>query len=290
MTCWLIMQVDCNRIHVRPFPILSLFMCYHLVGEDFQGGVLDMRYIEVGAISDTENFEEVPLSFQGHMEQFLYNNQPYFDLAREGNLNDYELTTQFGERISQRPIREPYTFMTKEVHVQLPTPDTYDPHLTLFFQFKTTEPNGLLVYCGDGTDFVTIELVDGRIHYAFDLGGGTTVMKANTRTIMNDNLWHEVSISRDSRNRHVLKVDSSAVIARADAKANNLDLTENLYIGGVEEFRYNFLPMMVEAKHGFQGCFASLEINGIHQNLLDTAVSIEAKDEITEGCEGWCNS
>lgn len=280
---------DKNTIHVRPFPFCLFFLCYPIV-ENVAAGILDFRYIEVGAVTDPSSFEaaeQTPLNFQGHMEQFIYNNQQYFDLAREGQISGYELTAQFGERITQRPIREPHTFMTKEVHVQLPTPATYDPHLTLFFQFKTTEPNGLIVYCGEAPDFIAIEMVDGRIHYAFDLGGGTTVMKANTRTALNDNLWHEVSISRDSRERHVLKVDDSATLARPGlGKAKNLDLNENLYIGGIEEYRYKFLPVMVEATQGFQGCFASLEINGQHQNVLDTAVSIEAKDEIVEGCEG----
>ncbi|XP_072016599.1 neurexin-1-like [Amphiura filiformis] len=257
------------------------------VGDDFEAGILDYRYIEVGAISDTANFEETPLNFQGHMDQFFYNNQAYFDLARENLTSGYELTAQFGDRITQRPIRESFTFLTKEVHVQLPTPATYEPHLTMFFQFKTTEANGLLIYCGEqGDDFIAIELVEARIHYVFDLGGGHTVLKADTRTSLNDNLWHEVSISRDSRHRHVLIVDDSATIAMSGPLSSRyLYLTENIFIGGVEEFRYQHLPMMVESKQGFQGCFASLEINGDHQNILDTAVSIDSKDEIVNGCE-----
>ena len=40
-----------------------------------------------------------------------------------------------------------------------------------FFQFRTLESNGLIMYnAGRGKDFMAIELVGGHVHYVFNLG------------------------------------------------------------------------------------------------------------------------
>ena len=94
-------------------------------------------------------------------------------------------------------------------------------------------------------------------------------------------------MSQDSRDRQVLQVDNETRSAVPIAGAKFLDLTENLYVGGVEPKNYAILPEAVEARIGFQGCFASLEVNGVKQDLLDDAVSIEEdKRQLTMGCEG----
>ncbi|XP_071501894.1 neurexin-3-like [Diadema antillarum] len=255
------------------------------VRENFQSGVLDYHYIEVGGLTNRDSMSNPPINFVGHMEQFLYNNQPYFDMARARPLDNVRLNATFGERMSQREVINPFTFRTKEVFCQLETPDSY-PALSLFFHFKTTEPNGLLLYSeGDDTDFVSVGLVGGQIQYAFNMGAGSVKMHVTTAHKLNDNKWHEVSISRDSRERHVLQVDDSTSIAGPSAIARHLDLTENLYVGGVESENYDLLPEGVEARVGYQGCFASLEINGRRKDLFDTAISIEDKEDLVKGCE-----
>ncbi|XP_030834440.1 neurexin-3-like isoform X2 [Strongylocentrotus purpuratus] len=256
------------------------------VSENFQSGILDYHYIEVGGVANRESMPDNPLNFVGHMEQFLYNNQPYFDMAKARDLDYIRLNATFGEKMSQRPKVNPFTFRTKEVFVQLETPDSY-PALTLFFHFKTTESNGLLLYSSGGrTDFISVGLVEGQIQYAFNMGAGPVKIHANTPHMLNDNKWHEVSVSKNSGGRHVLQVDNSMSIAQPSPKARHLDLTENLYVGGVSTDMYEDLQSGVEARVGFQGCFASLEVNGRKQDLEDSAISIEMdKSNLKRGCE-----
>ncbi|XP_033634372.1 neurexin-1-like isoform X4 [Asterias rubens] len=254
-------------------------------GADFESGTLDFRYIDIGSLMSRRHLvgtKAPPPNFQGHMEQLIYNNHHYFDLAREESPDFIDNSATFGEQMSRRPIHDPFTFHTTEVHVQLPQIKTY-PSLSLFFQFKTTEPNGLLFFTEGELDFMAIELVDGFIYYVFNLGGGAKMLRGNTRERLNDNRWHEVGISHDSRDRQVLKVDARSVRSRATEEANHFDFSENLFIGGKETFE--FLPEKIQSSQGYQGCLSSLEINGRHEDLLEMAVSMELKEELTRGCE-----
>lgn len=70
------------------------------------------------------------------------------------------------------------------------------------------------------------------IHYVFDLGNGPSLMKGNSDKPLNDNQWHNVVISRDNNNVHVLKTDSRTVTQHANG-ARNLDLKGNISISVV---------------------------------------------------------
>lgn len=52
-------------------------------------------------------------------------------------------------------------------------------------------------------------------------------MKGNSDKPLNDNQWHNVLISRDNNNVHILKIDSRTVTQHTNG-ARNLDLKGNL--------------------------------------------------------------
>lgn len=73
------------------------------------------------------------------------------------------------------------------------------------FRFKTLEANGLLFFNGGRrSDFIAVELVNGHIHYIFDLGDGPITLRDKSRVHMNDNRWHSVSIRRPGPKTHTL--------------------------------------------------------------------------------------
>lgn len=61
------------------------------------------------------------------------------------------------------------------------------------------------------------------IHYVFNLGKGASLMKGNSEKPLNDNQWHNVIVSRDANNVHMLKIDSRMVTQHING-ARNLDL------------------------------------------------------------------
>lgn len=64
--------------------------------------------------------------------------------------------------------------------------------------------------------------------------------------------------------------------------------TGNLYIGGVAKEMYKELPKLVHAKEGFQGCLASVDLNGRLPDLMSDA--LDCVGQIERGCEGECHS
>lgn len=61
-------------------------------------------------------------------------------------------------------------------------------------------------------------------------------------------------------------------------------LTGDLYIGGVAKEMYKSLPKLVHAKEGFQGCLASVDLNGRLPDLISDALFCNG--QIERGCEG----
>lgn len=177
----------------------------------------------------------------------------YIDMCKNGDIDFCELNARFGMRFI---IADPITFKTKGSYLGLATLQAYST-MHLFFQFKTTSPDGFLIFnSGDGNDFIAVELVKGWvtesllgvcfiytnwrshvkwgylplllcycrfIHYVFDLGNGPSLLKGNSDNQLNDNQWHNVVITRDGSNTHTLKVDSKSVTQNVNG-AKNLDL------------------------------------------------------------------
>ncbi|TMS22477.1 Neurexin-1a [Larimichthys crocea] len=154
----------------------------------------------------------------------------------------------------------------------------------LFMQFKTTSPDGLILYNrGDGNDFIVVELVKGYLHYISDLGNGAHLIKGNSNSPLNDNHWHNVHISRDTNNLHTVKIDTK-VTTQTTMGAKNLDLKGDLYIGGISKEMYRDLPKLVHSREGFQGCLATVDLNGRLPDLLADALA--TMGQVERGCEG----
>lgn len=104
--------------------------------------------------------------------------------------------------------------------------------LFLALQFRTRESNGLILYnAGRERDFIAVELVNGHIHYVFDLGDGPVRVRDTSRSRLNDGKWHAVSIGRPAPKRHTLAVDDHVTAVNSQGSNENLDLDGILYIG-----------------------------------------------------------
>jgi len=159
---------------------------------------------------------------------------------------------------------------------------------------------------------MAIELDSGHVRYAFDVGSGTRVMTDRLPFPVADNSWHSVTVSRPSVRRHVFIVDGvSSVDVLPDSRSVHFDLpTDDLYIGGVDRTLFDlqrpkrkmtvpgvsvqqqtFLPShmgRVKSMDGFQGCVASVEMNGESWSLKHGKAVINDNyvEHIVEGCRG----
>ncbi|XP_072302283.1 neurexin-2-like isoform X6 [Eucyclogobius newberryi] len=241
---------------------------------------LEFNNVETGIMTERRFISVMPSNFIGHLQALSFNGMLYLDQCKNGDISYCELNARFGMR---HIVANPATFLTQASYLAFSTLQAY-ASMHLFFQFKTTSPDGLILYnSGDGSDFIVVELVKGYIHYVFDLGNGPSLMKGNSDKPLNDNQWHNVVISRDSNNVHILKIDSRTVTQHANG-ARNLDLKGELYIGGVGKSMYGSLPRLIASREGYKGCLASVDLNGRLPDLL--ADALHKVGEVERGCGG----
>ncbi|XP_052348003.1 neurexin-1a-like isoform X15 [Oncorhynchus keta] len=241
---------------------------------------LEFHNVETGIVTEKRFMPAVPSNFIGHLQGLTLNGMPYVDLCKNGDIDYCELNAVIGYKTI---VADPVTFRSRSSYVTLPTLQAYYS-MHLFLQFKTTSPDGLVLYNrGDGNDFIVVELVKGYLHYVSDLGNGAHLIKGNSNSPLNDNHWHNVLISRDTNNLHTVKIDTK-VTTQTTMGAKNLDLKGDLYVGGVAKEMYRDLPKLVHSREGFQGCLATVDLNGRLPDLLADALATTG--QVERGCEG----
>uniref|UniRef100_A0AAQ4Q6D9 Neurexin 1a n=1 Tax=Gasterosteus aculeatus aculeatus TaxID=481459 RepID=A0AAQ4Q6D9_GASAC len=241
---------------------------------------LEFHNVETGIVTEKRFMPAVPSNFIGHLQGLTLNGMPYIDLCKNGDIDYCELNAVIGYKSI---VADPVTFRSRSSFVTLPTLQAYYS-MHLFMQFKTTSPDGLVLFNrGDGNDFIVVELVKGYLHYISDLGNGAHLIKGNSNSPLNDNHWHNVHISRDTNNLHTVKIDTK-VTTQTTMGAKNLDLKGDLYIGGVSKEMYRELPKLVHSREGFQGCLATVDLNGRLPDLLADALA--TMGQVERGCEG----
>ena len=100
--------------------------------------------------------------------------------------------------------------------------------------FLTHESDGLLLYNGQNSngdgDFVSLNLVSGRVHFTYDLGSGSVTLRSDG--VAAPGRWHRVRAARTGR-EGTLRLDSGKVVRGAAVGAlTELNLELPLYLGG----------------------------------------------------------
>ncbi|KAM8793778.1 neurexin-2-beta [Eudromia elegans] len=242
---------------------------------------LELHSLETGMLTERRFLAAPPSNFLGHLSGLLFNGLPYLDLCRRGELRACELTARFGRRAL---VAAPVAFRARGAYVALAPLQAAAASMHLFLQFKTTAPDGLILFNGGaGGDFLVVELVKGYIHYVFDLGDGPSLMKGNSERPLHDGRWHEVAVAREGGSVHALRVDGRPVTQHGQG-GRALRLTGELYVGGASRALLGRLPRLVASRGGFQGCLASVDLNGRLPDLLGDA--LQRVGPVERGCDG----
>ncbi|KAM7389954.1 hypothetical protein PAMA_008234 [Pampus argenteus] len=111
--------------------------------------------------------------------------------------------------------------------------------------FKTLSPSGLLLYLSSNNtrDFLSIELVGGRVRLTFDLGSGPLILTSNRK--YNTGVWYKITLQRNKRKGHlsVMAADQSSEkeVLEAESPGMASDLNRSdldpIYIGGLPASR-----------------------------------------------------
>lgn len=87
---------------------------------------------------------------------------------------------------------------------------------SLELEFKTEQPNGLVLYTDDGGtyDFFELKLVEGALRLRYNLGGGAQIITVGRD--LHDGHWHKVQVSYCHRK----KKGFSSLCFRVESKTN----------------------------------------------------------------------
>ncbi|XP_076046488.1 neurexin 1 isoform X2 [Oratosquilla oratoria] len=221
--------------------------------------------------------------FIGQMQNLILNGAHLFEMARTGHIENMEVTAKFGK--TSQVVHHPVTFKSAASYVSLPQLKAYSS-TNIYFQFKTLQPSGLIMYNpGKVHDFIAIELINGHVNLVFNLGSGPVRMRDNNKSTLNDNRWHAVTVGRPSPKQHTLMVDDRLATVTNAGSTENLDLHGNLYLGGVRPDMYGDLPRHINSRTGFEGCIASLDLNGESPDPAGKDV-LDRSTMVIAGCDG----
>ncbi|XP_072939887.1 neurexin-4 [Epargyreus clarus] len=123
------------------------------------------------------------------------------------------------------------------------------------FRFKTSAASGALIYSrGTQGDYIALQLRDNRLVLNIDLGSGTST-SLSVGSLLDDNIWHDVVISRNRRDL-LFSVDRVVVLGRIKGEFSKLNLNRALYIGGVPNFQEGLV-----VNQNFTGCIENMYLN-----------------------------
>ena len=108
---------------------------------------------------------------------------------------------------NEETVHHAVSFAAQSTYLGLPQMKAYNS-INIRLQFRTFEQNGLLFYnAGKASDFIALELVNGRLNYVLNLGYGPISIKDNTSDMVSDinergvNMLHRIyNCSKADRN------------------------------------------------------------------------------------------
>ncbi|GLD66571.1 protein eyes shut homolog [Lates japonicus] len=146
------------------------------------------------------------------------------------------------------------------------------PSLSFFYEFKlkftlannsSAVKDNLILFAGhkgqgnDGDDFFVLGLRNGRVVHKFNLGSGIAIIVSD-RLNQQINI-HTVTFGR-SKKTGWLKVDGQRNrTGSSPGPLVGLNVFNQLFVGGYNEYTPELLPLGSRFRHGFQGCIFDVQ-------------------------------
>ncbi|KAJ3650290.1 hypothetical protein Zmor_021987 [Zophobas morio] len=140
---------------------------------------------------------------------------------------------------------------------------------SLEFEFKTDQPNGLLLYTDDGGtyDFFEIKLVEGALRLRYNLGGGAQIITVGRE--LNDGHWHKVHVQRHE-DRTILTVDNVSQMRTSRGKEFNFGrfgTNSDVFVGGMPTWYNTKLTLLALPSVIFEPRFVGAVRNLIYPDV-----------------------
>lgn len=155
-----------------------------------------------------------------HVKVVYKNNDVRLELSRLAKQGDpkMKVSGMVAFKCENVATLDPVTFETPESYITL-SKWTAKKAGSISFDFRTTEPNGLLLFSHGKpkqqqqkdpkgpkimkVDFFAIEMLDGHLYLLLDMGSGATKTRAVNKKV-NDGEWYHVDFQRDGRSGKIV--------------------------------------------------------------------------------------
>ncbi|ULT89417.1 hypothetical protein L3Y34_008113 [Caenorhabditis briggsae] len=159
---------------------------------------------------------------------------------------------------------------------------------SLSFHFRTTSPDGLILYHGvmqhNATDYVAFELIDSHLFLIINLGSGVVRLQTTAMKV-SDGEWHHVQLDRLSRTGSVI-VDAIKIDFNTPGVSANLIIDDPIFIGNVPNNSIAYPPSVwsITLQKGYTGCIKNIRLNGVSAKIAQQFESTN-----TTGIELGCS-
>ncbi|PIC26934.1 hypothetical protein B9Z55_019354 [Caenorhabditis nigoni] len=142
---------------------------------------------------------------------------------------------------------------------------------SLSFHFRTTSPDGLILYHGvmqhNATDYVAFELIDSHLFLIINLGSGVVRLQTTAMKV-SDGEWHHVQLDRLSRTGSVI-VDAIKIDFSTPGVSANLIIDDPIFIGNVPNNSIVYPPSVwsITLQKGYTGCIKNIRLNGVSAKI-----------------------
>ncbi|GFR30669.1 pikachurin, partial [Trichonephila clavata] len=171
----------------------------------------------------------------------------------------------------EKDIFEPA--FSDDAYIAYPTPNALTT-LKMNMRVKPrTLDDCLVAYCAqyeDGSgDFISIAIRNKSVEFRFDMGLGPAIIRSQ-EPLLNDE-WISIVAERDMREGSLIVNDGIASKGMSPGTTRELNLHTPFYIGAVDKHKISISPY-AEVQHGFDGCIAHVEVNGVDIDLVNSAI------------------
>lgn len=146
--------------------------------------------------------------------------------------------------------------------------DNNETHFSIDLTILTNESNGLLLFAADNSmNYLSIVLRNGFLELFIKLD--TENVNLDSFILVNDGLWHTVSVSRNGEAFHLTLDGTTNTVFSSNTQ---FDITSPLFLGGIPFIPDNVYQTLLSSP-GFIGCIRDLKISGVGVDIVSNALS-----------------
>ncbi|XP_058264455.1 chondroitin sulfate proteoglycan 4 isoform X2 [Hemibagrus wyckioides] len=148
----------------------------------------------------------------------------------------------------------------------------------LSLQFKTSRRSGLLLLAAGNRDYLSLELINGRLQARMDMGSGE-VLLSSSGVQLNNLIEHHVSLKLQE-NKLTMTVDGLfSTYVDVPGEEEDLSIDMGVFLGGVRDLDVEYFGTAIPF---LRGCMSDIKFESHQFNILSSAATV--CHDIKDGC------